>query len=54
MDIGFRREIAGVHYPSDSAAGRKLAEHMIVALQADSDYQADRAAARKEIAKIWK
>lgn len=30
--VGFRREIAGVHYPSDSAAGRDLAEKIFAKL----------------------
>lgn len=30
--VGFRREIAGVHYPSDSAAGRSLAEQVFAKL----------------------
>lgn len=30
--IGTRREIAGVHYPSDAAAGRKLAEEVLAKL----------------------
>lgn len=30
--VGFRREIAGVHYPSDSAQGRRLAEQIFVKL----------------------
>ncbi len=29
VDIAHRREIAGVHYPSDSAAGRNLAEKVL-------------------------
>lgn len=30
--VGFRREIAGVHYPSDAVAGRKLAEQLFAKL----------------------
>lgn len=29
FDVGLRREIAGVHYPSDSVAGRKLAQAIL-------------------------
>lgn len=29
FDIGLRREIAGVHYPTDSIAGRKLAQAVL-------------------------
>ncbi len=32
-NIGLRREIAGVHYPSDSRAGRKLAEEVFEKLK---------------------
>lgn len=32
-DVAHRREIAGVHYPSDSIAGRKLAEDVLKALR---------------------
>ncbi len=32
-DVGHRREIAGVHYPSDSVAGRKLAEQVLARLR---------------------
>ena len=34
VDVAHRREIAGVHYPSDSVAGRKLAEDVLAALRA--------------------
>ncbi len=32
LDIAHRREVAGVHFPSDSAAGRMLAEQVVTAL----------------------
>ncbi len=34
IDIAHRREIAGVHYPSDSVAGRQLAVDMLARLRA--------------------
>lgn len=34
IDVAHRREIAGVHYPSDSKAGRKLAEDVLTVLRA--------------------
>ncbi len=34
MDIAHRREVAGIHYPSDSEAGRKLAQDVYAALRA--------------------
>lgn len=33
IDVAHRREIAGVHYPSDSEAGRKLAEDVLAGLR---------------------
>jgi len=32
-DVGHRREIAGLHFPSDTAAGRKLATDVLAALR---------------------
>ncbi len=37
--IGTRREIAGVHYPSDSVAGRKLAEDVLAKLMEVPEFQ---------------
>ena len=37
--IGTRREIAGVHYPSDSVAGRKLAEDVLAKLMKVPEFQ---------------
>ncbi len=34
IDVAHRREIAGVHYPSDSEAGRKLAADVLARLRA--------------------
>lgn len=34
IDVAHRREIAGVHYPSDSVAGRKLAVDILARLRA--------------------
>lgn len=55
MEIGFRREVAGVHYPSDSKAGRDLAEALIRALRADPEglYVASVRAAKAELDTIW-
>lgn len=49
--IGHRREIAGVHYPSDSAAGIRLAEALVVALRNDPGgvYRRQVEEARKEL-----
>ncbi|MGZ9097285.1 MAG: phosphatase PAP2 family protein [Micavibrio sp.] len=38
-DVGHRREIAGVHYPSDSAAGRIIATNVVGAMLADPKLQ---------------
>jgi hypothetical protein len=45
-DIGYRREVAGVHYPSDSKAGRELAQKLF-----DAVLQDDKAKALLEQAK---
>ncbi|MBV8650711.1 MAG: PA-phosphatase, partial [Alphaproteobacteria bacterium] len=37
--IARNREIAGLHYPSDSAAGKKLAADILPYLQSTSEYQ---------------
>ncbi|OIN86684.1 MAG: hypothetical protein AUJ12_05245 [Alphaproteobacteria bacterium CG1_02_46_17] len=39
IDIAHRREIAGVHYPADSAAGRDLAEKVFAKLLAVPEYK---------------
>ncbi len=48
IDIGHRREIAGVHYPSDSEAGRALATQVVAALMKDPEIQKRVALAKKE------
>jgi len=44
--IAHRREIAGVHYPSDSAAGRELSDKIYEELQKNSDFKKDFEAAK--------
>lgn len=39
IDVAHRREIAGVHYPSDSVAGRQLAIDVLARLRAVSVYE---------------
>ena len=39
IDIAHRREIAGVHYPSDSVAGRQLAVDMLARLRTVSVFE---------------
>lgn len=39
--IAHRREIAGVHYPSDSAAGRELGDKIYEELQKNPDFKKD-------------
>ncbi len=39
IDVAHRREIAGVHYPSDSEAGRKLAADVLARLRAISAFE---------------
>lgn len=38
-DVAHRREIAGIHYPSDSEAGRELAEYLYKTLRANPDFE---------------
>ncbi len=47
IDIAHRREIAGVHYPSDSVAGRQLAVDVLAKLKEVPEF-AERYAAVKE------
>lgn len=47
-DIAWRRELAGVHYPSDSAAGRELAKQVVEALRENERFQEMFAAAKEE------
>lgn len=39
-DIAWRRELAGVHYPGDSAAGRKLAQQVFEELKKNDKFNA--------------
>jgi len=39
ISIAWHREVAGVHYPSDSEASRRLARQLHAALRADAGYQ---------------
>jgi acid phosphatase (class A) len=49
-ELGFSRELLGVHFASDTTAGRLFAEKLVAALSRVPAYQADLAAARAEIA----
>lgn len=49
VTIGRHREVAGVHYPSDSECGRRLASQLVAALRADRGYQGKIATARAEL-----
>ncbi|MDB5431538.1 MAG: Acid phosphatase [Caulobacter sp.] len=53
-EFGDSRVICGVHFQSDVAAGRILSSAMISRLHADKGFQADMAAARREVAKFRK
>jgi acid phosphatase (class A) len=48
-DMAFSREIRGVHYPSDSEAGRAFAEQFVAQLLTSKQFKADLAAMRAEI-----
>ena len=50
LRIAQNREIAGLHYPSDSRAGRRLAEIVLRELAAEPTFQK----AIREAAKDWK
>lgn len=39
IDIGYRREVAGIHYPSDSEAGRELAQKLFDRIMQDDKAQ---------------
>jgi acid phosphatase (class A) len=47
-DYGFSREICGMHFPSDVAAGRALATAVFDRLQDDAEFKNDLACARAE------
>lgn len=48
IDVAHRREIAGVHYPSDSEAGRDVAKKVVKLLLAKPEIQERIALAKKE------
>lgn len=48
-EIGDDRILAGVHYPSDVAAGEKFAQAIFAKLMADPAFTADLAKAKKEL-----
>lgn len=48
LDIAHRREIAGVHYPSDSRSGQMLAKQVVEAMLKDEKIQQRLALAKKE------
>jgi acid phosphatase (class A) len=48
VEIGREREIAGLHYPSDSKASRALGEELFSRLQQNEKFLAEVEAARKE------
>jgi acid phosphatase (class A) len=50
QQIGEDRIIAGVHFPSDVAAGHTLAQDVFAKLMASPDFQSDLAKAKAEIA----
>ncbi len=50
IDVAHRREIAGLHYPSDSDAGRDVAKQVVKALFENADIQKRVEAAKKEFA----
>lgn len=50
LDVAHRREVAGVHFPSDSAAGHMLAEQVVKALFEKPEIQKRLALAQKEFA----
>lgn len=50
LDVAHRREVAGVHFPSDSAAGRMLAEQVVKALFEKPAIRKRLELARKEFA----
>jgi acid phosphatase (class A) len=50
LQIGDDRVIAGVHFPSDVAAGRTLAHDLFTKLMASPAFQADLAQAKAEVA----
>lgn len=51
-DMAFSREIIGVHFPSDSEAGRVFARQFVNYLLKNEAFKADLAQARQEILKL--
>ncbi|MBC5991994.1 phosphatase PAP2 family protein [Pontibacter cellulosilyticus] len=51
-DMAFSREIRGVHYPSDSEAGREFAEQFVAHLLKSKTFKADLEAMKAEIAAV--
>ncbi|EMR03005.1 phosphatase PAP2 family protein [Cesiribacter andamanensis] len=51
-DMAFSREIRGVHYPSDSEAGKKFAQQFVALLMKDKQFQQDLALMKAEIRKV--
>jgi acid phosphatase (class A) len=49
LQIGREREIAGLHYPSDSKAGRELGDELFARLQQNEKFLAEIEAAKKEL-----
>lgn len=47
-DIGYSREVMGVHYPSDEEGARQLAYRLLWLMWHDAGFRADLAAARAE------
>jgi acid phosphatase (class A) len=48
QEVGHEREIAGLHFPSDSAASRELGAIIFAKLEANARFQEELAAARRE------
>ena len=53
-EMAFSREILGVHFPSDSEAGRVFARQFVNELLKNQTFQKDLAEAKKEISTIKK
>ncbi|TAH19829.1 MAG: phosphatase PAP2 family protein [Cytophagales bacterium] len=54
FDMAYSREIIGVHFPSDSEAGRIFARQFVNELLKNEDFKKDLAEAKKEILTIKK
>jgi acid phosphatase (class A) len=51
-DMAYSRELLGVHFPSDSEAGRKFARQFVNELLKNKEFQADLMAAKKEVERL--